>query len=138
MSYPTRAEGLVNSTTPGQSGLGSDGNKGVLRILQSSSITEALLSDCLVSYPGHSFGVAVLLFCRDAVGVFYYSSRLGYTRWGSLTPCWYAVGVFCNPSWLDQFVFLCYKDFKVSTCFPSRLTYWNISQIVSVILVLLF
>ena len=32
-------------------GPGSDGNKGVLRIPQSSSNTETLLSDCLVSYP---------------------------------------------------------------------------------------
>ena len=37
----------------GQSGPGSNGNEVVLRIPQSSSITEASLSDCLVSYPGH-------------------------------------------------------------------------------------
>ena len=37
----------------------------------SFSITEASLSDCLPSYiKGHSL-VAVLLLCRDAVGVFY-------------------------------------------------------------------
>ena len=34
-----------------------DGNKGVLRIPQSSSIIAAWLSDYLVSYPGHLFGV---------------------------------------------------------------------------------
>ena len=34
-----------------------DGNEGVLRILQSSSITGASPSDCLVSYPGHLLGV---------------------------------------------------------------------------------
>ena len=44
------------AATPGQSGPGSDGNKGVLCILQSSSITGISLSDCLVSYPGHSLG----------------------------------------------------------------------------------
>ena len=38
------------------SGPGSDGNEGVLCIPQSSSITGASLSDCLVSYPGHSLG----------------------------------------------------------------------------------
>ena len=38
------------ATTPGQSGLGSDGNKGELRIPQSSSITGTSPSDCLVSY----------------------------------------------------------------------------------------
>ena len=47
---------LSGTTTPGQSGLGSDSNEGVLRITQSSSITEATPSDCLVSYTGHSLG----------------------------------------------------------------------------------
>ena len=46
---------LSGATTPSQSGLGRDGNKGVLRIPQISSITTTLLSDCFVSYPGHSF-----------------------------------------------------------------------------------
>ena len=44
---------LSSATTPGQSGPCSDGNEGVLCIPQSSSITEASPSDCLVSYPGH-------------------------------------------------------------------------------------
>ena len=44
------------ATTPGQSGPGSDGNEGLLHILQNPSITEALPSDCLVSYQGHSLG----------------------------------------------------------------------------------
>ena len=35
-------------------GPGSDGNVGVLRIPQSSSIAGTSPSDCLVSYPGHS------------------------------------------------------------------------------------
>ena len=39
------------ATSPDQSGLGSDGNKGVLRIPQSSRFT-----DCFVSYLGHSLG----------------------------------------------------------------------------------
>ena len=45
---------LSGTTTSGQSGPGSDGNERVLRISQSSSITEASPSDCLVSYAGHS------------------------------------------------------------------------------------
>ena len=45
---------LSGSTTPRQSGPESNGNKGVLCILQSSSITGASQSDCLMSYPGHS------------------------------------------------------------------------------------
>ena len=47
---------LSGATTPGQNWPGSDGNKGVQHISQSSGITEALPSDCLVSYPGHSWG----------------------------------------------------------------------------------
>ena len=51
--------GLIDQTlsgaiTPGQSGFESNGNKGVFHIPQSSSKTRASLSDCLVSYPGHS------------------------------------------------------------------------------------
>ena len=46
---------LSGATTPSQSGPGSDGNKGVLKIPQSFSINGALPSDYLVSYPGHSF-----------------------------------------------------------------------------------
>ena len=42
--------------TPGQSGPGSEGNKGVLCIPQSSSITGTSPSDFFVSYPGHSLG----------------------------------------------------------------------------------
>ena len=49
-TQPTKS----GATTPGQSGHGSDGNKGVLHIPQSSSIIGASLSDCLVSYQGHS------------------------------------------------------------------------------------
>ena len=41
---------------PGQSGPGSSGNEGVLRVLQGPSITGTSPSDCLVSYPGHSWG----------------------------------------------------------------------------------
>ena len=45
-----------NSICELQSGPGSYGNKRVLHIPQSSSITEASPSDCLVSYLGHSLG----------------------------------------------------------------------------------
>ena len=47
---------LSGATTPGQSGPGSDGNEGLLRIPQSSSTAGTSSSDCLVSYLGHSFG----------------------------------------------------------------------------------
>ena len=79
---------LSSATTPGQSGPGSDDNKGVLRISQSSSITGTWLSDCFVSYPGHSLG-GVLLLCREAIGVFYSPSRLGKYVWVCVYVCVY-------------------------------------------------
>ena len=45
---------LSVAITPGQSVPGSNGNKGVLRIPQSPSLTGTSPPDCLVSYPGHS------------------------------------------------------------------------------------
>ena len=51
---------LLGATTLGQSGPGSDGNEGVLCILQSSCITEASPSDCLVSDPRNLFGWSLL------------------------------------------------------------------------------
>ena len=62
---------LAGATIPGQSGSASDGNEGVLRIPQSSSITGTSPSDCLVSYPGNSLGGGLT---RVVVGVFYSSS----------------------------------------------------------------
>ena len=44
------------ANTLGLSGPWSNGNKGILRIPQSSSIIRALASDYFVSYPGHSLG----------------------------------------------------------------------------------
>ena len=52
-SYGSKRNRLSGTTTPGQSGPGRDGNEGVLHIPQSSSITEASPSTCLVSYAGH-------------------------------------------------------------------------------------
>ena len=70
---------LSDATTLGQSGAGSDGNERVLRIPQSSNITESSPFDCLESYLGHSLG-EVLPFYRDAVSVFRSSSRLDQGR----------------------------------------------------------
>ena len=55
--------------TLGQSGPGSNGNEGVLRIPQSPSITGTSPTHCLVSYTGHSLG--------GGVSVFYSPSWLG-------------------------------------------------------------
>ena len=61
---------LSGATTPGHSRPGSEGNDGILRIPQRSSITGARSSDCLVLNPGHSLARCLLL-CRNAIGVFY-------------------------------------------------------------------
>ena len=68
---------LLGATTPGKSGPGSEDNKGVFPISQSSSITGASPWDCIVCYPGPSL-VEILPLCRDIVSVFYISSREGY------------------------------------------------------------
>ena len=52
---------LSDATSPGQSGSGSNGNKVVLCVPQSSSITGASRSDCLVSYLGHSLEGLILM-----------------------------------------------------------------------------
>ena len=66
---------LSDATIPDLSGPGGNGNKGVLRIPQSFSITGSSPSNYLVSYPGRSWEVLVL--CRDVVSVFSSLSRLG-------------------------------------------------------------
>ena len=71
---------LSGATTPGQSGPGSDGNEGILRIPKSSSITRALLSDCLVSYQGHSLGVSYFSALKQSV---YSAARADWVR-----PTW--------------------------------------------------
>ena len=50
---------VSGATTSGQSGPGSDGNEGALFFSQSSNITGASPSDCLMSYLGHSSRVGV-------------------------------------------------------------------------------
>ncbi len=70
---------LSGATTLSQSGPESDGNEEVFHIPQSSSITGTSLSDCLLLYPEQSLGENVPV-CRDAVGVVYIPSQLGYVN----------------------------------------------------------
>ena len=51
---------LSGAIYSGQMVLGIDGSEEVHRIPQNSIITEVSPSDCLVSYPGHSFGESYL------------------------------------------------------------------------------
>ena len=72
---------LSGAITQGLRGPGIDGYETVLLILQSSRITGASLSDCLMSFLGNSFfmGWEDLPFCRDAFGPFYSAT---YTHYG--------------------------------------------------------
>ena len=69
---------LSGATTLGQSGLGSNGNKRVLHIPQSSR-AGASPSDCLMSYVGTLVGKVISLW-RDAVDVFYSPSWQSYRQ----------------------------------------------------------
>ena len=71
---------LSGATTSGQSGPGNYRNEEVLRIPQNISITGTSPSDFLVSYPLHS--LVGLPLCKEAIGVFYSSSRLGEMQSG--------------------------------------------------------
>ena len=72
------------ASTPNQSRWRSNGNEEVLRIPQSSSITEASLS--LFSLISRTLVGGVLPLCKDAVSVFYNPSQLGHRMGGGLTP----------------------------------------------------
>ena len=65
---------LSGAITRGQTLPGNDGNEGVLRIPQSSSITGALQLDYLMSFQDTRCKGGVLPLYRDAVGEFYSSS----------------------------------------------------------------
>ena len=66
---------LSGATTPGQSGLGSNGNEEVLHIPQISKAV-ALPSDGLMSYPCGVEWVRVRV--RDAVGLLFSPSKMGW------------------------------------------------------------
>ena len=65
---------LSGATTLGQSGAGSNGNKGVLHIPQSSSAAGTSPSDCLVSYPGHSLGGGQCILQSQLTGQIFFLS----------------------------------------------------------------
>ena len=84
-------------TTPGQGEPGSDGNKGILHIPQSSWILETSTSDSLVSYPGHSLEMSypsaempLVYFAASA-----YSTTLGMELlWTKVLDCVYDISEF--------------------------------------------
>ena len=74
---------LIAATTPGLSGPGSNGNERVLNILdwRSSIRLFRLISRSLVE------GGEVLLFCRNAIYIFYSPSQLGCCNYSFPTAC---------------------------------------------------
>ena len=90
---------LIDATTPGQSGPGSDGNEGVLRIPHSSSIVGTSPSDCLVSYPEHSLRGHTPLQRSSWCILQPQPTGPQDIHWGGLTHCREAVSVFYGPSW---------------------------------------
>ena len=87
---------LSGATTLGHSRSGSDGNKGVHHIPQSTIRLFWVISRILDG--------GVLLLCRDAVSVFCSPSRLGHRTLfrGGLPLCRDAVGEFYSPSRLGH------------------------------------
>ena len=83
--------GLSGATIPGQIGPGSDGNEGVLRIPQSSSIIGASPSDCLVSYPGRSLGRIRLQKCSRCI-LQTHPSQLGKIE--MVLYIWFSINVY--------------------------------------------
>ena len=68
---------------------------------KATELLKASPSDCLVSYPGHMFGesyASVEMQSVYSVAPADWTTLLG----GVLPLCWYAVGLFCCPSWLDH------------------------------------
>ena len=80
---------LAHATSPGQSRSGGVGNEGVLRISQSSSITGASPSDCLMSYPGHLFGMS---YPYAEIQTVYSTAPADWAafmnNWNSIYVCW--------------------------------------------------
>ena len=72
---------LSGATTPGQSGLWSDGNKVLLRIPQSYSITGTSSSVCCASYPGYSLGGGLMPLQRCSICILQSQSTEQGTIW---------------------------------------------------------
>ena len=90
---------LSGDTTPSQSGPGSDSNEGVCHIPQTSSITGASPSDCLVSYSGHSLRCLTSLQRCSLYILQHQPTGLPWERYESLHPINYKLNSTTN-SWM--------------------------------------
>ena len=73
---------LSGATTLDESETGSDGNDGVLRNPQSSNISRAWPSDCLVLYPGYLFGAGVLAYSAAPANLATVKEKENSLTWG--------------------------------------------------------
>ena len=90
---------LSDSTTPGHSGSGNDGNEGLFRIPKSSSFTGTLPSHCFVPSPGYSlWSLTTLQRCSRCIlqpqptGLIYISARLCMYMFMCVSACSYVHG----------------------------------------------
>ena len=142
---------LSDASTPGLSGSLSYGNKRVFCIPQSSSITKALPSDCLVSYQDTRGGILApaaekqSLYSTALVTVLYYGSSLMVSYLSaerlsvystilgnrvilcSIVPCWYWCCQWLVCVFLDNAV----CDFCVFFVFQPIWMYMLVSALVS-------
>ena len=99
---------LIGTSSLGQSEPGNDDNGRILNIPPKLQDLNFTIRCSLVSYPGQSLCLKILLLCRDEIGVFYSLSRMG---WGhSYNPA-LLVGFWLNiqdllESCLHQFLTL--------------------------------
>ena len=108
------------ATMPDQSESGSDGNEGVLHILQSSSITRTSPSNCLMPYPGHLLSLTLLqgynvFHSPNQLGYFYLSKAMFKKKWYNLKP---PVTLQFETIWKDGHMLLYKHDKK----------YWKIIE----------
>ena len=114
-------------TTPVLGGPGSNDNEGVLRTLQSSSITWTSPSDCFVSYPGHSFW-GVLPLCKEqsvystaeadwAIQVLFFSTNKHIMLW-----CLVIMALFCAAIGRDSVSLLRFPFLRQGQVFSCEMS----------------
>ena len=105
---------LSGATTLGQSRPGIDGNKGVFSIPKNFISTEASPSDCLMSYPGHSFGE----------GVSYPSAEM-QSAYSTALADWTLIGVVVGGSYLSAEMHLVYFTAPANWAWIILLEHFN-------------
>ena len=110
-----------NITIPGQSGPGSNDNKGVLHIPHIFQ-ARALPSDCLMSYRGHSFGESYHSAEMQSV----YSTALGKLGW--FMPFSRAVAGFDLGSLISFLMTITVSGYVAKMHLVVRLHFWSFME----------